>query len=662
MLDARTRFSRTQPIGIKRETRPLAHPRYRADIDGLRAIAVLSIIGFHAFPHAVRGGFIGVDIFFVISGFLISSILFDGLGRHEFRFAQFYSRRITRIFPALILVLAACIGIGWFALMPQEFEQLGKQAAAGATPAINFVFWSESGYFDALSIAKPLIHLWSLGIEEQFYLAWPAILWVCARKKFNFLAITLGIAAFSFGLNVVLTRISPLNAFYSPFPRFWEFLVGALVAYAVLHQRNPVDALSPLARNALSLIAAAGIVAGLLLQPGAAAFPGVRVLAHTVGTAILIAAGERTWLNRAVLASPPLVWFGLISYPLYLWHWPLLSFAWIGTGDIPAPEIRAACVIMAIALAWLTYRFVETPIRNARASATPLLLAGGLMAIGCAGLFIYFENGIRGRMADIVAYNAVPEDRTLSTPACIAQYHDLWDGGVIKTRDFCLGYENGRRPDVFLVGDSHAVQLHKGFRSLGLHNTTILGRGSCPPIFDAPDIGWLQCRTEDRMIDFALRSDAKLLILTGTFERYFNGGYGGIPAQKLEQDVRDTFEKLGRARKHVLVVLDNPSLPFRSAACFKRPIPLTVPRDCSFDRKFHENGATAYKALFRKYAGQFENIRLLDAAESFCDAQKCRARNEQGMLYVGDNNRLNMRGAAIVDRKIIGLYPDVFGR
>jgi len=215
----------------------LEHPKYRPDIDGLRALAVLSVVLYHAhaFPKVLKGGFIGVDIFFVISGFLISTIIFSGLERGSFSFFDFFCRRIRRIFPALLLVLISCYAFGWFVLLADEYKQLGKHIAAGAGFVSNFVLWTESGYFDAGAETKPLLHLWSLGIEEQFYIVWPLILWWAWKKKFNLFTITLVLAFFSFGLNLAKYRVNGVADFYSPQTRFWELLAGALLAYITSH-------------------------------------------------------------------------------------------------------------------------------------------------------------------------------------------------------------------------------------------------------------------------------------------------------------------------------------------------------------------------------------------------------------------------------------------
>ena len=181
----------------------LSHIKYRADIDGLRALAVLGVVAFHAFPGRVRGGFIGVDVFFVISGYLISTIIFENLDNGTFSFSHFYARRIKRIFPALLLVLVACFIFGWICLLPSEYKQLGKHILGGSTFVSNFILWREFGYFDAGSDFKPLRHLWSLGVEEQFYIIWPLLSWVAYKKRFNLLVLILSEALLSFFLNIL---------------------------------------------------------------------------------------------------------------------------------------------------------------------------------------------------------------------------------------------------------------------------------------------------------------------------------------------------------------------------------------------------------------------------------------------------------------------------
>ena len=361
----------------------LTHPKYRLDIDGLRAIAVLSVVAFHAFPSLIRGGFIGVDIFFVISGYLISSIIFENLDRGTFSFTEFYVRRIKRIFPALLLVLVVCFTFGWFTLLADEYKQLGKHIAGGASFISNFILWNEAGYFDNSAETKPLLHLWSLGIEEQFYIVWPLFLWFAWKCKFNLLKITITVAIVSFILNINGINQDMVTTFYSPLTRFWELLSGSLLAWVTLYKKNAFVNVKYKLDNWLSHIVynekkedegkilsnVISFVGLLLLLYGfwrinkELSFPGKWALVPVLGAVFLITAGSKAWINRTILSNKVAVWFGLISFPLYLWHWPMLSFARIIEGELPSRSIRIAVVIFSIVLAWVTYILVERPLR-----------------------------------------------------------------------------------------------------------------------------------------------------------------------------------------------------------------------------------------------------------------------------------------------------------
>lgn len=308
------------------ELRSLSHPKYRPDIDGLRAIAVLSVVIFHAFPSWIQGGFIGVDIFFVISGFLISTIIFENLDKGTYSFTEFYTRRIKRIFPALILILMASYAFGWIMLFADEFKQLGKHIAGGAGFVSNFVLWKEIGYFDNSAETKPLLHLWSLGIEEQFYIIWPILLWLAWKCKFNLLLVTVAVASISFWLNLQGINQDSLAAFYSPQNRFWELLCGSLLGWLVLNYNNFFLSLSSRFQSIISFIGFFLLIYGFWYINKNLSFPGTWALIPTLGAVLIIAAGPQAWINRKILSHPIMVWFGLISFPLYLWHWPLLSF------------------------------------------------------------------------------------------------------------------------------------------------------------------------------------------------------------------------------------------------------------------------------------------------------------------------------------------------
>lgn len=388
----------------------LSHPKYRPDIDGLRAVAVLSVVAFHAFPAWMKGGFIGVDVFFVISGFLISTIIFENLDKGTFSFAEFYARRIKRIFPALLLVLIASYAFGWFALLADEYKQLGKHIAAGAGFVSNLVLWGEAGYFDNSAETKPLLHLWSLGIEEQFYIVWPFVLWLAWKKKFNLLTLTFIVAFISFYLNLKGIKKDAVATFYSPQTRFWELLSGSLLAWFSLYKKNSfsnykvrvdgwlakviyrdtVEADGKTLSNVISFAGSLLLVYGFWRITKDVSFPGKWAVIPVLGAVLIIFAGPKAWINRRILSNEIAVWFGLISFPLYLWHWPLLSFARIIESEVPSRSIRIAAIVLSVVLAWLTYKFVERPLRLGKNGKGKVSVLVTLMAIvGSVGYYTY---------------------------------------------------------------------------------------------------------------------------------------------------------------------------------------------------------------------------------------------------------------------------------
>ena len=463
----------------------LTHPKYRADIDGLRAIAVLSVVGFHAFPSWVKGGFIGVDMFFVISGFLISTIIFSSLDRNNFSFIEFYSRRIKRIFPALILVLLFSYVFGWFQLLADEYMQLGKHIAGGSGFVSNFILWQESGYFDSAAESKPMLHLWSLGIEEQFYIVWPLLLWFSWKQRLNLLTMTIAVGLISFALNIVTVNTDVVAAFYSPQTRFWELMLGSFLAYITLYKDWRVKASMG---NIQSLFGAALVAGGLLLVDKEQAFPGWWAVLPTTGVALIIASGSDAWLNRAVLSNRFLVWFGLISFPLYLWHWPLLSFVRIVEATTPSRVMRITAVLISILLAWMTYSLVEKPIRFGNRSRAKVLVPLLLMIVVFGlGYNCYKQEGFNGtgfRINERPEYydyysNTPPEQKYFKINGIAEKYRwecDLYNGAQIRARESsqdplklidekCIKRNHQYSNSVFIWGDSHGGHLYYGLKN-----------------------------------------------------------------------------------------------------------------------------------------------------------------------------------------------------
>ena len=405
--------------------------KYRSDIDGLRALAVLPVVIYHVDPSVLPGGVLGVDIFFVISGYLISLILFRQQVDGSFSFADFYDRRIRRLFPALILVLVASLSLGFFALFANEYERLGRHAVSAIGFLLNFRLMGEAGYFDVVSYSKPLLHLWSLSVEEQFYVFWPVLLLLFRRLRVNLVRMLALCALSSFAYALWLGHINPDAPYYHPLARFWELLAGAAIAY--MHHKNGVNWLPsalgrPSARGALS-------VAGLLLVAGALSVfgktmqhPGLATLWPIVGVVALIASGPDALANR-FLAFQPMVFVGLISYPLYLWHWLILSYVRITESGRPAEWALWCGASLAVVLAWLTYRWLELPLRRTGSkSRVTSWLFGAMGVLLTVSIAIATSGGLPGRSS--LQYLKKYESQMIRSSRQDGSCLDLFKGGA----------------------------------------------------------------------------------------------------------------------------------------------------------------------------------------------------------------------------------------
>ncbi|MFS2165333.1 acyltransferase family protein [Variovorax sp. Varisp62] len=548
------------------------HPKYRPDIDGLRAIAVGSVLAYHAFPSLLPGGFIGVDIFFVISGFLITTILLQSLAAGDFSYGDFYARRIRRIFPALVLVLLATLAFGWYVLLPGEFSQLGKQTTGGAAFFANLVFLGEAGYFDATAETKPLLHLWSLGIEEQFYIFWPLLLGLAWRRRWPMLRVTLAVAVISFLVNVLTVQPHRAAAFYSPLSRAWELMAGGLLAAMRLKAASNGSAQQrPWTKHVQSVVGMGLIVLGLFMTRSTKAFPGWWALLPVLGAVSCIAAGPNGVLNRYLLSNRVMVWIGLISYPLYLWHWPLLSYARIVAGGEPPLQVRIVLVAAAVVLAWATYRFLERFVKLHLSQGMLRGLAGSGAALALAGALVFL--GTPPPRNDSQALQAVAD----------ATREDNYYGGFEET---ALGgqfvYRTGSgRHNVLLIGDSHVEQYAP--RALELVRTQpgkartvyFATKGSCPPVpglFSSADTGCEERR--QAVLDLALKPDIDSVVIGGCWSCYFTGAgptvnyflddrkavHPFLNGDGIELSLKSLGEVLKRlsAHKTVYLVLGNP--------------------------------------------------------------------------------------------------------
>lgn len=492
---------------------PIVSDRYRPDIDGLRAVAVLLVVIFHAFPQALPGGFIGVDIFFVISGFLITGIIARELDHGCFNLLDFYGRRIRRIFPALIAVLGAVLLLGWFWMLPSAYANLSADAFASAGFAANIALWLQSGYFDVASAKKPLLHLWSLGVEEQFYLLWPLILIWAARARMSLFAVVAVIGLASFALNAALIGPDPVATFYLPFTRAWELLAGGALACRFGRLDH-----TELASNLRASFGAVMIALAAALLDTRAAFPGWWALLPVGGSMLLLSAPE-AWGSRHLLSSRTSVWFGRISYPLYLWHWPLLVFfAFIKFAPLTLLE-RSLVVGLSIGLAWATFRFIESPIRFGSRGAIKVASLGTAMAlVALGGVVIVRHGGFDFRLPpEIRAMADVP------TQAGKWRVHQcLLDlSRETSFADDCV--DRGARPLLLVWGDSTAGALMPGLREAQRTRSFSIAQftsSSCAPALHVDIPGVPNCRAiNDKVLALALQLKPDIVLLHGAWDK-----------------------------------------------------------------------------------------------------------------------------------------------
>ena len=628
----------TQPI------RQLLQPKYRADIDGLRAVAVLSVVCFHAFPNIFKSGFIGVDIFFVISGFLISTIIFENIAQGHFSFLQFYGRRIRRIFPALFTVLLFCLIFGWFALLTDEYKQLGSHTAGGAGFISNWLLWQESGYFDNASETKPLLHLWSLAIEEQFYIVWPLVLWFGFKYKVNWLVLCLVIAGFSFVLGMQALQTDIVAAFYAPQARAWELLIGAIAAYLMIYKADWFDSLSHKKRllpNVLSINGVILIVLGLVLISKGENFPGLLALLPTVGTSLLLLAGPHSWISQHVLTNRLLVWVGLISFPLYLWHWPLLSFARIIESTTPAKEIRIAAVMLAFGLAWLTYRFIERPIRT-RAIGTKIYLALPLLmlGIGFSGYVIYLNDGFAFRKhATLNSYQGDTGHAAFHHYVNDHYYpcaeKSVAAGSLLFEKLVQCAQSKPQDPvEVVLLGDSHAEHLFLGLaEGLPSKNVAFYIRNSAPSL-SSPEFS--------SIFEHVLTNPSiKQVILTMWWI--------GRTTAATENEILNAARLLLNNGKEVFLTDDVPNFPFDPQKCKGKRWLSTTDATCSINQKIMTE--QPYVAMLHHLIKQEPRIKLIQTQQYLCDGKDCSMAQDDKLLY-RDFNHLNIYGSKYVGARL----------
>ncbi len=596
---------------------------YRADIDGLRALAVIPVVFFHANIAGFDGGYVGVDIFFVISGYLITTIISNALAQGQFSLVNFYERRARRILPALFAVIAVTAIAALFLEAPKDLKNFGQSMVAATLFSSNILFFVEAGYFDQDSIYKPLLHTWSLGVEEQFYLIVPLLLMFVAARKLSPLWSILGISLVSFCLCVAYTPTYPEATFFLlPF-RFWELGMGALLALI------PLRSGGGLLNQLLAGFGLVCIVLSVLLFSPSTQFPGFWAFVPCLGAVLILATGARqkTLVSRA-LSFAPLVWVGLISYSLYLWHWPVIVLyrhyaVDVSGGDAPflVSSATVLIILISLVLAVLSWRFVEQPFRQKRAdryriSARTVFAGSGLLALITvfAGAAMHVGAGWPGRfdrslvrISDTIGVR--PSISCLNSGTAqntVPNLQEMGSSGPLK---------------VALWGDSHAAHLTDGMMSIAENagvRAGYYGVCGCPPLIglereDGKDFScdkvnsWMLDRiTSDPEIEAVVLATRFQLIVEGVGYGPLEAHNGAIKLRSLSQEdaqqerdqkklvfshLTQTISALQMAGKRVFVVYPAPEIGlhapraiFRYARAGGEPDEFVLPLDAYQER------------------------------------------------------------------------------
>lgn len=703
----------------------MTSPRsYRADLDGLRAVAVLAVLSHHVAPTVLPAGFAGVDVFFVLSGVLITGIVADEVTAGTFAWRAFVLRRARRLLPALVTVLAATAFLGACLLTGPEFVSLARHAMAAALSGANVLLWREVGYFDTAAESKPLLHLWSLGVEEQFYLVWPLLLVALVRsaRPWPRVAIIATLATISFALAVRIAPGAPEQAFYLLHTRAWELLAGALLAlvsraWATHPLRRPTRTATHgaaiadvghapssggahLRATLLSCGGAALLVVGAVVITPTVAWPGFATLLPVIGTALLIAAGPEGIVNRALLATRPAVWLGLRSYPLYLWHWPLLSLLHIVAPDAgfdaaDTQRIAIVLALVAIALADLTYQYIERPVQarvQARIAGRAVRLADlrpfarALAAVLLVGATIVALHGVPARYAAVggderAILDAASRERIEAVKAASTRCTP-----EAATRQGSWCFRHGESARIAILGDSHAEALHAMLaRTLPRGEGVLLvGRPGCAPTLlddvreaDSPAARIrARCRRAVRLAhDFIARERTVHTVLLAARGAYHFtatpvGRETGLPilpvavdslrpdtarlAALWEAGMARTIDTLLAAGRRVIVVVDHPELGFDPRSCLEgRPFGLrTVRTPCAVTRAAFDTRTASYRAAIARLAARFPALERFDVTASLCDRRACRALVADTLLY-HDDDHLSLPGALVAYRALV---------
>ncbi len=634
---------------------------YRPDVDGLRAVAVLSVILFHLRATLLPGGYIGVDVFFVISGFLITRNICQELEAGRFSILEFYRRRVKRIAPAMLAVVLVTLIAAQLLMLPDDARDTVKSAVYALFSLANVYFWrfQNTGYFAPNSSELPLLHLWSLGVEEQFYIIWPILLVVLyrARRRRPFMLVASVVAIGSFYLGQVQLRSDPSFSYYMLPARAGELLLGGLVAVGSLtgvERSFPRALVTPTATLGMALL-----LLSLLRLSERYPFPGWLALPPTVGTAAVIFAGHcgQTWVSR-VLGTRPSVWVGRISYSAYLWHWPLLALYRYGYGAIGS-FAALTFFVLTLGLAWLSYQYIETPLR--RSTATALRVFSLQYALPASALLLFAvcllypsRYGITlpapGYQARLTALNNDNPPGYWFKWVC--QRQRLVPADAVN--DNCvLGADSTAAPKALLWGDSnaaHYIKMLEEFAKVSGFRFRNIEIGSCPPLdvdprpFVKPQAA-AECRESLALLKPVVAS-FPVIMISSSWTDYQRRSATFLPV------FFDMARRLADAGKLVILIGKAPEMPGYDRLCRAKALsyPLLTCGNISLPVS---NDVRDVNEQLRRFAAHTPNVRYFDATSYLCPQSLCSLLGADGRPQYYDPKHLSVAGSDRLGREIL---------
>lgn len=636
---------------------------YRREIDGLRALAVLPVILFHAGFDLFSGGFVGVDVFFVISGYLITKIILSELEQEKFSILNFYERRARRILPALFLVMLVCIPFAWFWLYPSDMKDFAQSLVAVSTFSSNILFWRESGYFDTAAELKPLLHTWSLAVEEQYYVLFPIFLMLFWRLGMRWILMLLGVVFItSIATAQWAAYAQPAAAFYLLPTRTWELLIGAFAAF-YLSKTNGRTNLARSVSEVGGWLGIALILFAVFFYSHATPFPGFYALVPTIGTVLVILfATQQTTVGKFV-GNKVFVGLGLISYSAYLWHQPLFAFAKQRSLVEPSQLTFITLSVLALVLAYFSWRYVETPFRKKDLVSRSKIFYGALL-----GTLFFISVGVIGHISDgfkerfeipASVYNSI--QRTPREAECFGK------AGIHVIEDwFCeLGIDSATK-DFLVFGDSHALSALPAFDTvatdLGISGI-FTGTSGCTPF-----LGVYALRNDQlshnchalnkRVYQFVQDQQISTVFFIARWSYYTDGGYSGSNFSYISTD-ENGLANPDESRRAFEIGLENTITAYRSIGVnviFLPQVPQQILSPvqiyslASRSKEYKVNNFSVSKekhlSLQRYVNTLFEKtgVSLIELDQYFCDESKCAVGNESASFYF-DEDHLSLEGS-----------------